>query len=117
MLTLAAAPAAIAPHLSGPGIHVDPAATGAEGLEKLHAGPAPDILVADIGLPGGMNGRQLAEAARALYPALPILLITGYAGSALGPGAPLPEGAQLLHKPFTLGVLAGRVQALVPAKG
>ncbi len=108
---------ALAEALRDLGWHVDQAATGAEGLEKLRAGPAPDILVADIGLPGGMNGRQLAEAARALYPALPILLITGYAGSALGPGAPLPEGAQLLHKPFTLGVLAGRVQALVPAKG
>ncbi len=66
---------------------------------------------------GTMNGRHLAEAARALHPALPILLITGYAGTALGPGRPLPQGAQLLHKPFTLGVLAGRVQALVPIKG
>ncbi len=104
---------ALAEALGDLGWHVQQAATGAEALEKLRAGPAPDILVADIGLPGGMNGRQLAEAARALYPALPILLITGYAGTALGPGRPLPEGAQLLHKPFTLGVLAGRVQALV----
>ena len=104
---------ALAEALGDLGWHVQQAATGAEALEKLRAGPAPDILVADIGLPGGMNGRQLAEAARALHPALPILLITGYAGTALGPGRPLPEGAQLLHKPFTLGVLAGRVQALV----
>jgi PAS domain S-box-containing protein len=108
---------ALAEALADLGWQVQQAACGAEGLETLRAGPAPDILVADIGLPGGMNGRQLAEAARALHPALPILLITGYAGNALGPGAPLPEGAQLLHKPFTLGVLAGRVQALVPAKG
>jgi PAS domain S-box-containing protein len=105
---------ALAEALADLGWHVQQAASGAEGLEKLRSFPAPDILVADIGLPGGMNGRQLAEAARALHPALPILLITGYAGTALGPGAPLPEGAQLLRKPFTLGVLAGRVQALVP---
>jgi len=108
---------ALAEALADLGWQVDQAASGAEGLERLRAGPPPDILVADIRLPGGMNGRQLAEAARALHPALPILLITGYAGSALGPGAPLPEGAQLLHKPFTLGVLAGRVQALVPRRG
>jgi PAS domain S-box-containing protein len=107
---------ALAEALRDLGWQVQQAASGAEGLEKLRAGPAPDILVADIGLPGGMNGRQLAEAARALHPALPILLITGYAGTALGPGRPLPEGAQLLHKPFTLGVLAGRVQALVPGR-
>ena len=105
---------ALAEALADLGWHVQQAASGAEGLEKLRSGPAPDILVADIGLPGGMNGRQLAEVARALHSALPILLITGYAGTALGPGAPLPEGAQLLRKPFTLGVLTGRVQALVP---
>ena len=108
---------ALAEALGDLGWQVQQAASGAEGLERLRGGPAPDILVADIGLPGGMNGRQLAEAARALHPALPILLITGYAGTALGPGAPPPEGAQLLHKPFTLGVLAGRVQSLVPGKG
>jgi PAS domain S-box-containing protein len=109
--------AALAEALGELGWQVTQAGTGAEALAALRAGPAPDILVADIGLPGGMNGRQLAEAARALHPALPVLLITGYAGTALGPGAPLPAGAQLLHKPFTLGVLAGRVQALVPGRG
>jgi len=109
--------AALAEALGDLGWQVTQAGTGAEALARLRAGPAPDILVADIGLPGGMNGRQLAEAARALHPALPILLITGYAGTALGPDAPLPAGAQLLHKPFTLGVLAGRVQALVPGRG
>ena len=107
---------ALAEALRDLGWQVQQAASGGEALEKLRAGPAPDILVADIGLPGGMNGRQLAEAARALHPSLPILLITGYAGTALGPGRPLPQGAQLLHKPFTLGVLAGRVQALVPGR-
>jgi PAS domain S-box-containing protein len=109
--------AALAEALDELGWQVAQAGTGAEALERLRDHPAPDILVADIGLPGGMNGRQLAEAARALHPALPILLITGYAGAALGPDAPLPPGAQLLHKPFTLGVLAGRVQALVPRRG
>ncbi len=109
--------AALAEALADLGWHVDQAASGAEALHRLRAFPAPDILVADIGLPGGMNGRQLAEAARALHPALPLLLITGYAGAALGPDAPLPEGAELLHKPFTLGVLAGRVQSLAPRRG
>ncbi len=108
---------ALAEALGDLGWRVEQAASGAEALERLRAGPPPDIMVADIGLPGGMNGRQLAEAARTLHPALPLLLITGYAGTALGPDAPLPTDAQLLRKPFTLGELAGRVQSLVPRQG
>jgi len=104
--------AALAEALRDLGWQVDQAATGQQALDVLHAGPAPAIMVADIGLPGGMNGCQLAEAAREILPRLPILLITGYAGSALAPGATLPPGAELLHKPFTLGVLAGRVSKL-----
>ncbi len=104
---------ALAEALHDLGWEVTVAATGHQALAVLRDDPPPDILVADIGLPGGMNGRQLAEAAREILPCLPILLITGYAGTAIGPGDNLPAGAELLHKPFTLGVLAGRVRELM----
>jgi PAS domain S-box-containing protein len=72
-----------------------------------------DILIADIGLPGGMNGRQLANAVRQQLPDLPVLLITGYAGHALGPGSEVSEGISLLSKPFSFEALAARVEALI----
>ena len=57
------------------------AADGPAGLQLLRAGERIDLLVTDVGLPG-MNGRQVAEAARALRPGLKVLFITGYAESA-----------------------------------
>jgi len=69
-----------------------------------------DLLVADVGLPGGLNGRQLADAARELNPTLPVLLITGYAGTALA--AALPQGMSILTKPFTWQQLATGVEKI-----
>jgi DNA-binding response OmpR family regulator len=71
------------------------------------------MLVADVGLPG-LNGRQLAEAAQAQRPGLPIVLITGYAGATPEDGG-LAPGAEVLHKPFGLEVLTGKVQAALHA--
>jgi len=80
--------------------------------QRLTRGDRIDILVADIGLPGGMNGRQLANVVRQHVPDLPVLLITGYAGHALGPGSEVSEGIALLSKPFSFETLAARVEAL-----
>jgi len=93
------------------------ASDGAGGLDALRdsrrRGAPPDLLIADIGLPGGMNGRQLAAAAREFDPALPVLLITGYAGDALGPDVQLEGGINLLTKPFTLQALTARVETML----
>jgi hypothetical protein len=59
---------------------------------------------ADVGLPNGMNGRQLAEAAREGVLGLPVLFISGYAGTSL------PPGIDLIDKPFELDVLVRRVR-------
>ncbi len=89
------------------------AADGPAALQRLQAGERIDLLVTDIGLPGGMNGSQLATAALALRPGLKILFITGYADAdMLSPGS-LPRGASLLGKPFTMAALAGRVQEML----
>jgi CheY-like chemotaxis protein len=71
------------------------------------------ILVTDVGLPGGLNGRQLADAAREIAPNLPILLITGYAGEALANGIQEDAGMELMTKPFALDALAARVRAML----
>ncbi|GAB3412853.1 PAS domain-containing protein [Massilia agilis] len=82
-------------------------------LRQLHAGLAPDLLVTDIGLPGGMNGRQLADIARAHWPQLPVLLVTGYAEGTVMKNEPLPPQMELLVKPFAMNALLARVRALV----
>ena len=69
-----------------------------------------DILVTDVGLPG-MNGRQLAEAARERRPTLPVLFITGFAGAALHEGPAM--GMEVLGKPFKIEALAARVRRMV----
>ena len=79
---------------------------GTEAL-RLLASARPDLLVTDVGLPHGMNGRQVAEAARERVPGLPVLFITGYAG------ASLPPGVEVIGKPFELDTLARRIQALL----
>ncbi|MXP65979.1 response regulator [Roseomonas sp. M0104] len=80
-----------------------------DGPEALHvlASARPDLLVTDVGLPHGMNGRQVAEAAREHIPGLPVLFITGYAGTAL------PPGMEVINKPFKLDNLAQRVLAIL----
>jgi CheY-like chemotaxis protein len=83
---------------------------GPEALRVLAAArPRPDLLVTDVGLPRGMNGRQVAEAARERLPGLPVLFITGYAGTSL------PPGVEVIDKPFELDALGRRVQALLDA--
>ncbi|WP_268894115.1 ATP-binding protein [Teichococcus coralli] len=91
------------------------AADAEAGLEVLRAGARVDLLVTDIGLPGGLDGRQLAAAARRLRPALRVLFITGYAETAVGEdGRPQPE-LNVLAKPFTMTALAARIQGLAAA--
>jgi len=70
------------------------------------------LLVTDVGLPHGMNGRQLADAARLGRPALPILFITGYAENAVLNHGHLEQGMQVMTKPFDMDTFSRRVKAL-----
>jgi CheY-like chemotaxis protein len=81
--------------------------------QRLTRGDRIDMLIADIGLPAGMNGRQLADAVRQHLPNLPVLLITGYAGDSLGPGSEMTAGISLLSKPFSFESLVERVECLI----
>ncbi|WP_295466561.1 ATP-binding protein [uncultured Pseudomonas sp.] len=89
------------------------AADGAGGLEVLHSDARVDLLVTDVGLPGGMNGRQLADAARVHRPALKVLFITGFAETSLLSDGHLEPGMAILTKPFAVDTLAQRVKGLV----
>ncbi|HET6806513.1 MAG TPA: PAS domain S-box protein [Frateuria sp.] len=87
------------------------AADGASALRVLESQVRVDLLVTDVGLPGGLGGRQLAEAARVARPALRILFITGYAeDAALGP---LQPGMQVMTKPFAIDALAARIRDML----
>ncbi|MCG7362762.1 PAS domain S-box protein [Roseomonas sp. ACRSG] len=93
------------------------AADGAGGLQVLRSDTRIDLLVTDVGLPGGMNGRQMVDAAREARPDLKVLFITGYTeDTVLGRGQ-LALGAQILTKPFSMENLAAKVRAMIAQGG
>jgi PAS domain S-box-containing protein len=85
------------------------AADGAAGLKVLQSGAKIDLLITDVGLPNGMNGRQVADAGRALRPGLKVLFITGFAENAAVGNGHLEAGMELLTKPFPLDALTTKV--------
>jgi CheY-like chemotaxis protein len=76
------------------------AADGPEALKVLESRARVDLLVTDVGLPGGLNGRQVADAARVLRPDLKVLFITGYAENAVISHGHLDPGMHVVTKPF-----------------
>jgi PAS domain S-box-containing protein len=89
------------------------AADGAAGLKVLNSDLRIDLLITDVGLPGGMNGRQVADAARSLRPELKVLFITGYAENAVLSHGHLDPGMHVLTKPFAMDILASRIRELI----
>ena len=88
------------------------ASDGASGLDILRSRRRIDLLVTDIGLPG-LNGRQLADAARELRPGLTVLFMTGYAENAALASGFLEPGMEMITKPFAMEALATRIRALL----
>ena len=85
----------------------------ASGLQILQSAAPISLLISDIGLPGAMNGRQMAEFALRDRPNLKVLFITGYAENAVFNHGHLAPGMQVLTKPFEINVLESRVHALI----
>ncbi len=83
---------------------------GRTAMEILKTDVRIDLLVTDVGLPGGMNGRQLADAAREMRPGLKILFITGYAENAVVGAGHLPPGMAVLVKPFAMAALGAKIR-------
>ncbi|MDF8356906.1 response regulator [Ensifer adhaerens] len=95
------------------GYEVLEASDGPSALKMLDARPTIDLLVTDVGLPNGMNGRQLADAVRVQRPGLNVLFVTGYAENAVLNHGHLDHGMEVVTKPFTADVLARRVESLI----
>jgi CheY-like chemotaxis protein len=86
---------------------------GPAGLRILQSNRRIDLLVSDVGMPGGMNGRQLADAARQVRPDLKVLFITGYAEKAVVGNGFLAPNMHVIIKPFTMEALASRIKELI----
>ena len=95
------------------GYHAIEAGDGPAGLAILKTKTRVDLLITDVGLPKGMNGRQLADAARVGRPDLKILFITGYAENAVVGNGHLDHGMHVLTKPFAMDALARKIDELI----
>ncbi len=89
------------------------AGDGAAGLRILESDTRIDLLITDVGLPGGLNGRQVADAARRLRPTLKVLFITGYAENAAIGNGHLEPGMEIVTKPFVIAALGAKIRDLM----
>ena len=72
-----------------------------------------DLLITDVGLPGGMNGRQVADAARLSRPDLKVLFVTGFAENAAVGNGHLESGMEVITKPFVMVDLANKITEMI----
>jgi signal transduction histidine kinase/CheY-like chemotaxis protein len=97
------------------GYRVVEAADGAAALRLLEEHGSVRLLFTDVGLPGGMNGRQLADEARRRRPELAVLFTTGYARNAIVHHGRLDPGVELIVKPYTYAGLARKIRDMLEA--
>ena len=91
-------------------------ADGATAVEWLAGDSRLDLVFTDVVLAGSMNGRDVADQARQLRPSVPVLFTSGYARDAIVAQGRLAEGVELLPKPFSMAVLAGRLRERLDRK-
>ena len=99
--------------LEDAGYNVIAKADGASAAQVLSSDVSLDLLLSDVGLPGGMNGRQLADTARLSRPTLQVLFLTGYAENAASWSAQLKPGMHVMTKPFDIEALMARVREVI----
>lgn len=95
------------------GYRILEAQDGPTGLKILQSDARIDLLITDVGLPGGFNGRQVADAARRTRPDLKVLSVTGYADNAVVGNGHLEPGMEVITKPFPMTALALRVREII----
>ncbi|MEO7939710.1 MAG: PAS domain-containing protein [Burkholderiaceae bacterium] len=86
---------------------------GSAGLRVVQSGTRIDLLVTDIGLPGGLSGWQIADEARRARPEMRVLFITGYAENASSADGMLAPGMALIAKPFAMQELKRKVREML----
>src|SRR5690606_7212066 len=102
--------------LGGLGYRVTSTASGAEAMAELRRNVPIDLLFTDVIMPGGMNGRQLADAAQGLRPGLKVLFTSGYTENAIVHHGRLDHGVNLLGKPYRRQELAAKVRKVLDEK-
>jgi signal transduction histidine kinase len=103
-----------AEYLRENGYEVLEAEDGPAAIKCFDQNPEFDLLITDVGLPNGINGRQLADLIRERSPAMPVLFITGYAGAARMDE--LAPGMKILTKPFALPALTTQIETLLTSR-
>lgn len=103
----------VAEVLSDLGYKVLEADNSQSGLRIVETRARIDLLLTDVGLPGGMNGRQLADAAREQRPGLKVLFLTGYAENAAVGNGRMEPGMEVMTKPFDLDKLVAKVKEMI----
>ena len=98
------------------GYDVSEAANGEEAVDRLKTGTHFDLLFTDVVLPGGMNGVEIAEAAKGLAPDIKIIYTTGYAETTVFSDGALDSGVTLVNKPFRRSDLLRQVRDLLDSK-
>ncbi len=88
------------------------AENGAQALAQLEAHDDIVLLFTDVGLPGDMNGRQLAALATDRWPALKVLFTTGYTANAIVHHGVLDHGVNFIGKPFSISALAAKIKSI-----
>lgn len=96
--------------LTGLGYRVLQASDGKSALGVLAREPVVDLLFTDVVLPGGLNGPQIAQQARARRPGLPVLYTSGYTGNAIQQLEGEAAAVRLISKPYAIEELAQMVR-------
>ncbi|WP_366658125.1 PAS domain-containing protein [Fodinicurvata sp. EGI_FJ10296] len=99
--------------LEGLGYAVTSAGTGAAALDLLKQGDPFDLLFTDVIMPGGLNGKELADAARVMLPEIRVLFTSGYTENTIFHHGRLDRGVHLLGKPYRRQDLALKVRAVL----
>lgn len=97
------------------GYRVTTATSGPEALKILTTHNDIDLLLTDIIMPGGMNGRELAEQARAIYPLIKVLFTSGYTEDVIVHHGRLDLGIDLLSKPYSRLELSTKLRQVIQA--
>jgi DNA-binding response OmpR family regulator len=89
------------------------AVDGQSGLRIIQTGDRIDLLITDVGLPNGLNGRQVADAARGINSKLKVLFITGFAENAAIGNGHFEAGMSVITKPFVNAALVNKVRQII----